>query len=207
MIAKYPQSNVASLNIAESGAFNQMDWDKPEITDYGAKLKQNNRFARNYKNNFYQLREMLMEILKDYNQVITHNPWGEYGHEEHVQIYQAIKSIQPKLDFDILFSSYFSNKSFNLLSMYLNRLCVDPVKNPIDKNLTDSIKLLYEKNHCWTWYKDWKWEDEDTLIRDVDADYERGISGSRLPLTLIKVKPQRVRKTSFLSFIKPKRKT
>ena len=33
--------------------------------------------------------------------VITHSPWGEYGHEDHVQLFRAVDALRPELGFAV----------------------------------------------------------------------------------------------------------
>ena len=50
-----------------------------------------NSILKKYINNFDILVKKLTFELKDFKNVFTHNPWGEYGHEEHIQVFKAIE--------------------------------------------------------------------------------------------------------------------
>jgi len=176
--------------MTESEVFDKMDWNKPEIGKFGVTINCKSHSALFYEKNFYRLLEILSENLKGFEQVITHNPWGEYGHEEHVQVYRAVKTLQSKIGYDIWFSNYFSNKSFNLLSRYLTNLSAECIKSRTNKFLTKSIKAIYEKNQCWTWYKDWEWLDEEILIKEKNTDSKKEIFNHTLPMNFIKVRHQ-----------------
>ena len=56
-----------------------------------------------------------------------------------------------------------------------------------DKRLAQAIADIYIRNNCWTWYKDYKWCDDETFILDIDSADEKGKAGEVLPLNLIDV--------------------
>jgi hypothetical protein len=194
VIAEYPFSNLISLDLAESGVFNKMDWYKPETGIFGVKFKGNSQAIQRYEKNFYQLRNVLAQNLRGFKQVITHNPWGEYGNEEHIQVYRAVKTLQSELGFDIWFSNHLSNKSLNLFSRYFEHLDTRVLKSPINQNLIRSIKAIYERNKCWTWYENWEWGNEEILIRERSEDSERDMFGYSIPVNLIKTTYQQAKK-------------
>jgi hypothetical protein len=194
-LVEHPLRDVMSLEITESEVFGKMNWRTPEVCEYGLKLNIKDYSTQLYERNFHRLRDRLKDTLSGVRQVITHNPWGEYGNEEHVQVYRAVKSLQSELGLNMWFSNYASNKSIFLLAKYLGRLDSVYVKNPTNKSLAASIRSIYEKNQCWTWYKDWEWGNEEALIRETSEELEKEMSGCCLPFNLIKVKPQKEKRT------------
>ena len=52
------------------------------------------------------LKDLLRARLGDCRNVITHNPWGEYGHEDHVQVFRAVTALQAELGFAVWVSGY-----------------------------------------------------------------------------------------------------
>lgn len=194
VISEYPFRNLISLDLPESEVFNKINWNKPETGKYGVKFNTKTNVVQNYEKNYLQLKKLLAENLKGFKRVITHNPWGEYGHEEHVQVYRVVKTLQLELGFDIWFSNYFSSKSFSLFSKYSGQLDTSVLINPIDQNLVKSIKAIYEKNKCWTWYENWEWENDEILIREASGDLKKEMFGYSIPLNMIKVPCQKKRK-------------
>jgi hypothetical protein len=201
VMTEYPLRNLISLDLPESEVFNKIDWNNPEIGDYGVKFNAKTNAAQNYEKNFFQLKKKLAQNLQGFKRVITHNPWGEYGNEEHVQVYRVVKTLQSELGFDIWFSNYFSTKSFSLFSRYLGQLDENVLINPIDQNLIKSIKAIYEKNKCWTWYENWEWENDEILIREASGDLKKQMFGYSIPLNMIKVPCQEERKTFKTKFL------
>ncbi len=51
--------------------------------------------------NFHRLRDMLRPELEGLDAVVTHNPWGEYGHEEHIQVFRVISAQAEEMGFRV----------------------------------------------------------------------------------------------------------
>lgn len=193
-LAAYPMKNLSTLNIDQAEVFSGGDWNNPVVTEYGIEIankKVSDRSER-YKANYEKLRRQLEQYLKGRRNVFTHNPWGEYGHEEHVQVYRAIKSLQGELKFNLWYSNYVSNKSFRLMLSHLERFHFDYACFETNKVLAHEIKDIYKKNKCWTWYDHWEWYNEESFIQERPYEQEEKKVGNLFPVNLIKVSlPQR----------------
>jgi hypothetical protein len=85
VINNYPLSNVVSLNLEQADTLGKStDWKNPILTDFGIHIKKKEILKR-YKQNYIVLQSKLNDQIKGCDNVVTHNPWGEYGHEEHIQ--------------------------------------------------------------------------------------------------------------------------
>jgi hypothetical protein len=179
---EYPLDNVVWLEIPESEAFDAADWQNPVTTPYGLEAD-NTRYVRNYS----ILKKRLSDLLQGVKTVYTHNPWGEYGHEEHVQIYRVLKEIQKDVMYDLWFSNYCSNKS--LAFMQANEYVFNAEQITLKTNIPTAvdIKSLYQKNGCWTWYDKWVWSDRETFILDYDSDAHVKTAGTMMPINLVQV--------------------
>lgn len=194
-LSEHPIKNISCLEIDESEAFWHADWQKPVITNFGLEI--NDYVSRKrYKENYYELKQRLANKLIGYYNVFTNNPWGEYGHVEHVQIYRVIKELQEEIKFNLWFPNYCSNKSFKLMLKYVYGLDFEFKTFKTNKVLANSIKDLYKKNGCWTWYDDWEWLDEESFMKDKTLEERTENFGNIFPLNFITVEP-----------IKPKRRT
>jgi hypothetical protein len=185
-ITEYPLSNLSCLEITESGSYNGADWNNPIETQYGLEIASNAALAKRYNNNFKTLYDRLSSILAAYDNVYTHNPWGEYGHEDHVQVYRVVKSLQEKLDFNLWFSNYGGNHSYNLMMKYIPDL--GPLYTTCQTNLdlATSIGSLYKKHKCWTWYGDYQWFREESFINDKLTSPTNRTHGHIFPINFIK---------------------
>jgi hypothetical protein len=187
-LLEHPVRGAISLDLVESEVFGKADWKRPEVCEYGLKLNGKDASTLVYEQNFQKLREGLVKVLAGRSQVITHNPWGEYGNEEHVQVYRAVSSLKGELGLNVWFSNYVSNKSLPLFTRYAGGLDSLYVNNATNQRLALSVKAVYEKNQCWTWYKNWEWRSEEALIREAQGGLENDLFGYCLPINMIKVK-------------------
>ena len=140
----FPLKQISILGIKEAGVFDLADWQNPKPTAAGLELRRADDGGRRreavYGRNYEELRERLRQGLTGYRNVITHNPWGEYGHEEHVQVYQAVKDVQSQLGFNVWVSNYCSNRSFRLMESYIRGYRSDYVTVPVDKEFAAEVR-------------------------------------------------------------------
>ena len=188
-LLEYPIKNICCLGINETGAFGAADWDNPVITRFGIEILGKDLLLREYEGNYYKLKEKLEKKLIGYTNVFTHNPWGEYGHEEHVQIYRILKQIEGQMKFNLWFSNYCSNISFRFMLRYISGFDSEYVTLKTNKVIADTVKAMYKKNHCWTWYDDWEWFNEESFKKDRNDADEGKDYGHIFPLNMIKCGP------------------
>ena len=195
-LSQHPTRNLSFLHIDQSGVFDFADWRNPVITDYGIQTHRSRASEKQYRKNYYLLKKNLEIKLDRYRYVITHNPWGEYGNEEHIQVYRVIKQLQSKMHFELWFSNYFSVKTVSLMSRYLPCIGPDILTLQTNIELARCIKGIYEQNRCWTWYDQWQWHNEESFIKDVTEQKEEITCGYVLPFNLIQIGLPRYRKRS-----------
>ncbi len=186
-LSEYPIKNMSCLGIDVSEVFGGANWLNPVVTEFGLEISNKRISDTKYKRNYHELKKELKRRLTDYHNVFTHNPWGEYGHEEHIQVYRVVKGLQEEIKFDLWFSNYCSNKSLNLMSRYVDGFDPEYVTLVTDKIMADSIRELYKKNECWTWYEDWRWCDQESFIKDGQSEIATRKYGHTFPLNLIDV--------------------
>ena len=186
-LSEYPVKNISSLELSEAEVFCGADWNAPVTTEYGMEIPKKGISDKKYKENYYLLKKVLKNRLSNFANVITHNPWGEYGHEEHVQIYRVVKELQKEMKFNLWFSNYCSNVSFNLMLKYITGFNSEYITMQTDKKSGEEIKNLYKKNGCWTWYDDWEWFNEESFMQDKNYDETIKVYGHIFPINMIKV--------------------
>jgi glycosyltransferase involved in cell wall biosynthesis/LmbE family N-acetylglucosaminyl deacetylase len=189
-LAEYPiETTISALNIDESGVFNDADWENPVCSEYGLEIVGGSYPNKKdkYKNNFDELMRRLEKQLNGYRNVFTHNPWGEYGHEEHVQVYRVVKDLQGKMKFHLWYSNYVSNKSFKLMMKHIDQFCFEYVALDTNRVLTTDVQRVYERNKCWTWFDDWECFKEEVFIKERASQEAEKRRGRLFPANLIKV--------------------
>jgi glycosyltransferase involved in cell wall biosynthesis len=187
-LSEHPFHNkILNLGLDQSGTFYGIDWGNPVVTDYGLEVSDKNYPDRVYRENYLLLKKYLEDKLYRYSNVFTHNPWGEYGHNEHVQVYRVLKELQNSMKFTLWFSNYYSNKASTLMSQYMPIADVEYVTFTTNRELADKIKQVYQNNNCWTWYDTWEWPVEEAFIRDGTQGNKRKLFKKCCPLNLIKL--------------------
>lgn len=145
-------SKLININIKEADVLNKSDWDVPKLFNYGIK---NN--VLDYKNNYNLICEKLKKEIISFDRIYTHNPWGEYGHEEHIQIFNAVSNIYNNDKQQIWVSGYFSSKSYKVMSITSNYLSNKNINVNIDEKFCEIVKKKYLINNAWTWANDYRW--------------------------------------------------
>jgi LmbE family N-acetylglucosaminyl deacetylase len=171
--AQYPLSNIEWLNLDESDVWDASDWNKPMITSYGLSV---NRNKARYRETFDNLCEIFKTKLDSYDVVYTHNPWGEYGHEEHVSLFHAVLSSVRGCNKKLFVSCYASDRSQQLFLMQRHLLQGEIQKRPVPTELCHQIKSLYVKCNCWTWTDTYEWPNSEIFAEVMIESPSRVIS-------------------------------
>ena len=88
----------------------------------------------------------VMERLQGHRQIATHNPWGEYGHLDHILCHQIARaSGLPILTTDIA-------EQVNWLPVRAWEEFRAPyTEHSLDREFFDRCKAVYDRLGCWTW--------------------------------------------------------
>jgi LmbE family N-acetylglucosaminyl deacetylase len=191
---------IVSLGIEQSDAFKGADWQNPVLTGYGIAIPRRPAAEERYRSNYQVLRQHLRRELAGYTQVFTHSPWGEYGHEEHIQVYRVVKELQQKQHFRLWYPNYCSDKSLPLMLQHSAVWSAERMTLSTDRELAVKIMQIYQECDCWTWFPDWLGADEETFMGE-DADPAEGEPGVGVfPLNFMRL-GRPVEKRSFLKKI------
>jgi hypothetical protein len=163
----FPLKNAISLNIIESNTYQTTNWRKPVETIYGIHCARN---GDAYARNFHLLTAALEEHLGAEDIVVTHNPWGEYGHEEHVQVFRAVSHIKRKRNFRMFVSSYVSDRVLYFMERNTPRLGAPSALLPTDKALGLRLMQHYQAHDCWTWEDGYTWPDYECFYEVSNPD-------------------------------------
>lgn len=196
-LADFPRGNVTCLGIAESGAYGCADWTNPTLNEFGIAfgIEANRRaltrltkrslsmvgsseryptsresVASAYEANYAAVREALRPRLRPDMNVFTHNPWGEYGHEEHIQVFRALDSLREEIGFRLWMSNYCTERALPLAMRYFQTMPGGYVRLATDKEFASRVADVYKAHDCWTWADDWAWFDEECFMEAPRAD-------------------------------------
>jgi LmbE family N-acetylglucosaminyl deacetylase len=165
---------VESLRLAETAAFGAAAWPDPVETATGLAVSAGPGTMRGftaaaYHARFAELVARLRPALAGVRTVITHSPWGEYGHEDHVQLFRAVDALRPELGFAVWVPGYVSNRSAGLMLRNLGRLGPPTPPLPTDRDLGERLKALYRETGCWTWFDDYAWPEREVYYPVLPA--------------------------------------
>lgn len=92
-----------------------------------------------YSANAETLRGILSTELQEHPVVFTHNPWGEYGHEEHIQVFVTVRGVSERIGIRTCTSGYFAVRSMRMMRKYASLLAPSPLVLPIDNQLVNEV--------------------------------------------------------------------
>lgn len=213
-LAEHPHPNVTCLDVDESGVYGCAGWTAPQTSPFGLALgyeagrRALTRLARKsvarlsagrgggvapetvsaaYERNYAIIRDRLRPLLRTDMNVFTHNPWGEYGHEEHVQVFRALDELRGEIGFRLWMSNYCTERALPLAMRYF---AADPggyVRLPADKAFADRVADVYKAHGCWTWDDDWAWFDEECFMEAPRCLADAGAHAHLFPLNLFRI--------------------
>jgi LmbE family N-acetylglucosaminyl deacetylase len=211
-LAQYPRDAVTCLEIPESGAAGCADWARPELSGIGlafgmeatrreatrlvrlplARLAMPVKLAatsvmRAYSENFDAIVAALRPRLSAGMNVFTHNPWGEYGHEEHVQLFRALDLLRGEMGFSLWMSNYCTERALPLAMRYFQAAPGPYVRLPTDKAFAEKVADVYKRHGCWTWAENWAWFEEECFMPAPHEAGETSTSHHLFPLNFFTI--------------------
>jgi LmbE family N-acetylglucosaminyl deacetylase len=184
VLQAYPRPGVSSLRLPEPGSVHLVDWSQPEWGEHGLRLngaQATDARRGRYRQSFQALRAALATQIRGADAVFSHNPWGEYGHPDHVQLERVLESLRPALGFRLFHSGYVAHRTMPLCAQALPRLG-RWFELPTDPTLAEPIAALYRQERCWTWPVDHQRFATETFL---EASGDPPIAGSGFRLNCV----------------------
>ena len=158
------------LGLPEAGTYWRADWENPSLLRHGLQLD----FATPdvitaYERNYRLLDERLRPYLSADTPVFTHNPWGEYGHEDHVQLNIVLRKLAAELGFPLYVSGYCYPHAERLAARFPEVRSRPVMSRSINLSYVRQVKSIYQEHDCWTWEVPDPWGDEDTYLQSASA--------------------------------------
>ena len=189
VLAAHPlRDRIVALGVDETCTFNQAKWPRPEISEYGLKISKSRQAAGAYEACYRQLAKKLQPLVEAASSVITHNPWGEYGHEEHVLVHRAVASLAAAAGKDTWYDNYASSWSEDLMRLYLDKSERQVVSRHVDTEAMERIADVYRAHGAWTWFDDYRWFGEEFFVRGPLQLVEKPGFGWLFPVNMLRLK-------------------
>lgn len=179
VVAEYPLSGFELLDLQSADVYWQIDPRRCRPVEHGLSLRENcpTPNAERYRLNFYALLEELEKYFHPGSVVYTHNPWGEYGHPEHVQVSNAVVRLARKHSCSVWiwegFSSHWQlRRGLRLRADYYpDRLVgrLPAAELPLDLELYRELRGLYIRHDAWTWDDDYEPPAPSRFVQIVDG--------------------------------------
>lgn len=168
-MAAFPLRTLDWLAMTESATFDSASWPNPKETPYGLYPHRALRLLPSfdtgrYRAQFAELQDRLRVSLAGMKNVIVHSPWGEYGHEDHVQVFRAVAGLAREMDFRVWVPGYVAPKSEALMQRNLRFLGRPTPPMPVDTALADEISRLYKRTDTWTWFDSYVWPESERFL-------------------------------------------
>jgi hypothetical protein len=169
-VAGLPLPGLIDLKVPESGARFSADWRDPRPTPTGIAITDAAAGAR-YEANYPKLVGALRTALARCSDVYTHNPWGEYGHTEHIQIHRAVAALQAELGYTMWFSNYVGAASWPLACRLGSAPCWTE-RRLVQPDLATARRFMrvYRRYGAWTWTRWHRWPAQETLYGQSCSD-------------------------------------
>ena len=174
------------LDLPQSKSHNMSLWPDPEEAGYGLKLSRNEELDKLHVAQAQRLRDAIAPIVASARNVYTHNPWGEYGHEDHVQVNRIVSQLAESNGASVWFGNYVSNKSSKLMRRCLQDFSGQYYRMPVRPDHARQVAKTYMANDAWTWIDDYRWPASECFL-EYRPEPARNAPGAALPINYIRV--------------------
>lgn len=170
----YPLNRIHFMTLTEANVWRCSDWRHRSLTPYGVSLLDSTSPLRQnrYRKNDLILQDALHPIIESASTVVTHNPWGEYGHEEHIQLNRVVCRLALELKkavwtWEGLDDDYLLKAGcWTRRDHYSDLRSLRKIQLKANLELYREIRHLYRSSGAWTW----------------DFDYEPPLTNSYLEI-------------------------
>ncbi|MCU0902971.1 MAG: hypothetical protein MUE83_03740 [Tabrizicola sp.] len=168
-MAEFPLPTLDWLAMPEVGVFDSASWPEVRETEYGLYPHRALRILDHfnpeaYRATFGKLRDALRPRFAGIRNVIAHGPWGEYGHEDHVQVFRVVESLAAEMGFRLWVPAYVAPKSEALMLRNLRFFGRPTPPMPIDAALAAEITDLYKRTKTWTFSDNYVWPKSERFL-------------------------------------------
>jgi LmbE family N-acetylglucosaminyl deacetylase len=186
---------IECLGLTETCSFGHADWNDPKPTSDGLRIMSEGKVADAYVERAAALRTGLAPFVAGANHVFTHNPWGEYGHEEHVMVHRVVSDLAAKGPTSVWYSNYASSWTTRLMLRYCGRAENDVFARDVDTESMKRMSLVYRDHDTWTWFDDYEWFDTEHFVRGPLEYLPQSGFGWMFPINLITLPDRPSRKS------------
>jgi hypothetical protein len=166
VLEDYPLDTFAYLGLRHAVEYAQSDFLSRTPVEHGVTLMRAcpPEQAALYRSNYFDLIHAVEPHVTPGVDICTHNPWGEYGHEEHIQVNHAMVALAQRHKcsvwaWDGLSTQELQSKGVLLRpDWYPDALFRDvPAMDlDVDQYQFEQIRTLYQRHGAWTYSDDYE---------------------------------------------------
>jgi hypothetical protein len=162
---QFPIGTMEFMPLGSLDVLGRSDWRRRAPAPYGVELGPRCRAESRtqYVENYRRLRDLLVPLIEADSTVFTHNPWGEYGHEEHIQVCRAVLDTAANAGASVWAWDGFTTRTLARSSMRLRAdfyergvAGLQRITRSVDRSRYRELKNLYEREGAWTWRMDYE---------------------------------------------------
>lgn len=181
------RDNIVSLELSQVKSHNASGWPHPIETDYGLRLSRSPHLDGPYADQASRVEAALAPHIAGARNVFTHNPWGEYGHEDHVQLSKVATRLANDCGAAIWYSNYVSGKSSRLMRQYFHGFANDYFTMKVDGPRARQIADTYMRHGAWTFDDDFVWFPTECFVQGPLERHPTPGEGTLFPVNYIRV--------------------
>lgn len=172
-LREHPLKNLSCLGLPESPVYAPKRWKGYGFVQFSRAV---GRYAweRVVGEVFHKNHRMLTAALRPHllgvKNVITHSPWGEYGHREHRRVYSVVKTLQEEMRFDLWYTTYCSQETMDAARRHLSKSRGSIIRLQTNRDLARRAAQVYKANGCWTWHDDYQWCEQEAFATDEQTE-------------------------------------
>ncbi len=125
--------------------------------------------------------------LSEVRNIFTHNPWGEHGHDDHVQLSKVATQTAADVGASIWYDNYVSGESSHLMRQYFGAFAADYCTMDVDAAQAREIAASYMKNGAWTFEDDYAWFPSECFVKGPLERHAEPAKGILFPVNYIRV--------------------
>ena len=171
---------------SEPGSYGLVaDWRDPVMTPTGVQLT-DPKIQKIYDRTYWDvIAELDKRITDSVSVIYTHNPWGEYGHADHILVYRAVCDFVAQRaatgqNIRVVFSNYVSDQTRDLAKRIIKDEQIGVVGGGAPYlPAARSIMQVYMKHKCWTW-QDADGKDVPYQWPSIELKLEKGAGQNKL---------------------------
>ncbi len=162
-IAEHPhRDKIVLLDIEQFRSQDTSDWPRAEVS------------------------RALAPDLNEASNVFTHNPWGEYGHDDHVQLSDVTTRLAADNGATLWYDNYVSGKSSSLMRQYVGTFEINYYTMHVDAARARQVAASYMKNDAWTFEDDYGWFPTECFVKGPLERYAEPARGVLFPVNYIR---------------------